>query len=116
MEKVLNFLKLVGASIALLLMIGFSIGSSTVMPENAQVYVDDSAKTYIAPPCMEGNKGYRLVTAGVARKMGYKPDSKSRNEGAFSQDGRSLTGMLFEKVGVLKPIPSRWNEDGSWNY
>jgi hypothetical protein len=78
--------------------------------------VDDSARIYIAPPCIKTPIGYRLVTAGAAREMGYKPDRECRDEGAFIQDGRSLTGMLLQKIGMLKPIPSRWNEDGSWNY
>lgn len=116
MEKALNIAKLAGALIVILLMIGFGIKSSKGMPENAQLYVDDSTKTYIAPPCIETPTDFSLATAGASRRMGYRSDSKCRDEGVFMQDDRSLTGMLLQKIGVLTPIPSRWNEDRSWNY
>jgi hypothetical protein len=97
-------------------MIGLGIGSSKEMPDNAQVYVNDAAKTYLAPPCIKTAMGLRIITADEARTLGYRPDDKCRNEGAFMQDDRSLTGLFLQTVGILKPIPSRWNEDGSWNY
>jgi len=116
MEKVYNVIMVAGGLIGFLLMIGLGIGSLKAMPDNAQVYVDDSTKIYIAPTCIKTATGFRRITAGEARALGYKSDSRCRNEGAFIQDGRSLTGMFLQKIGVLKPLPSRWNEDGSWNY
>ena len=116
MEKVFLVLKVAAAVIGILLIIGLGIKSSKGMPDYAEVYVNDAAKTYLAPPCITATVGLRVATAGEARRLGYRPDSKCRNEGSFIQDDRSLTGMLFQKIGILKPITSRWNDDGSWNY
>ena len=116
MGKVYVVIKFSAALIGVLLFIGLGIGSSKGMPENAQVYVNDTTKTYVAPPCIKTEKGLRRITVGEARKLGYGPDARCRDEGAFLQDDRSLTGMLLQKIGVLRPIPSRWNKDGSWNY
>lgn len=116
MGKLFLAIKFTAALIGVLLMIGFGIGSSKGMPDYAQVYVNDAAKTYLAPPCIKTTVSFRLVTAGEARTLGYRPDGKCRDAGAFMQDDRSLTGTFLQTVGVLKPIPSRWNEDGSWNY
>jgi hypothetical protein len=115
-EKLSLAIKFAAALIGVLLMIGLGIGSSKGMPDYAKVYVNDTAKTYLAPPCTKNNSQFRLVIAGEARTLGYKPDEKCRDEGAFMQDDRSLTGTFLQTIGVLKPIPSRWNEDGSWNY
>jgi hypothetical protein len=46
----------------------------------------------------------------------YEPDQKCGGESGFTQDGRSYTGNLLERMGLLPPLPSRWNEDGSWNW
>ncbi len=116
METVFFAIKYAAALIGLLLIIGLSIKSSKVMPDHAKVYVNEAAKTYLAPPCIKAAASFRVITAGEARRLGYTPDRKCRDEGAFIQDDRSLTGMLFQRIGILKPIPSRWNEDGSWNY
>ena len=32
------------------------------------------------------------------------------------QDGRSLTGHYLEKIGILTPLRSRWDKDGTWNW
>ena len=116
MEKVFLAIKVAAALIGVLLMIGLGIGSLKGMPDYAKVYVNDAAKTYLAPPCTKTTTGLRVITAGEARRLGYRPDRKCRDEGAFMQDDRSLTGTLLQTIGILKPIPSRWNEDGSWNY
>lgn len=116
MEKIVLTLKAIAVIIGVLLIIGLVIKSSKAMPDYAHVYVNDVERTYLVPPCIRITVGLRAITAGEARKLGYRPDRKCRDEGAFIQDDRSLTGMFFQKIGILKPIPSRWNEDGSWNY
>ena len=116
MERVILAVKATAVLVGILLAIGLGIGSSKGMPDYAQVYIDDAKRTYLAPPCLKIIAGLRAVTAGEARRLGYSPDRKCRKEGAFIQDDRSFTGMLLQEVGILKPIPSRWNEDGSWNY
>ena len=40
----------------------------------------------------------------------------ARTKAGFSQDGRSLSGKLMERLGMLPPLPSRWNPDGTWNW
>ena len=61
-------------------------------------------------------KEYRLSKAAEARKLKYEPDKKCQDEAGFSQDDRSLTGRICERMGMLPPLPSRWNKDGTWNW
>jgi hypothetical protein len=116
LKRIIFVIKFMGALIGILLLIGLAIGSSKTIPNNAKVYVNDQEKTYLAPSCTTTSPSFRGMTAGEARKLGYEPDKKCRDGGAFVQDDRSLTGMFLQTIGVLKPMPSRWNEDGSWNY
>jgi hypothetical protein len=58
----------------------------------------------------------QIAQSTEARKLRYNPERKCRDSGSFNQDGRSLTGMLLKKIGILSPITTRCNEDGSWNY
>jgi hypothetical protein len=116
MEKVFLAIKFAAALIGIIWMIGLGIGTSKTMPYHAQVYVNDAAKTYLAPPCIKTTADFRVINVGEARTLGYRPDVECRDDGGFMQDDRSLTGKFLETIGILKPIPSRWNEDGSWNY
>jgi hypothetical protein len=116
MKNTIFVIKFIAALIGVLLLIGLGISSIKTMPENARVFVNDTEKTYLAPSCTKINANLRAMTASEARKLGYEPNKKCRDGGAFAQDDRSLTGMLFQKIGILKPMPSRWNADGSWNY
>ena len=101
---------------ALAALIGLSIRTGAGMPSHAIVYVNDSARTYLAPHCVRPTETLRSTTAGDARNAGYSPDSDCRDDGGFTGDGRSFTGLALERVGVLDPLQSRWNADGSWNY
>jgi len=58
----------------------------------------------------------RSATAAEARRQQYEPDNECRDPAGFSQDARFLTGRLMERLGMLPPLPSRWNKDGSWNW
>jgi hypothetical protein len=62
------------------------------------------------------SESLQLSTIKQARDAGYKPDTDCVNSSGFVQDGRSLTGKLFEKIGILDPLTNRWNDDGSWNW
>jgi hypothetical protein len=115
-KKLFLAIKVVAAMVCAIFLFGLWIGSLKVMPDHSKVCVDDVTKTYIAPPCVKESDGLRIVNAGEAKRLGYEPDKRCRDEGAFIQDDRSLTGLFFQKIGILRPIPSRWNEDGSWNY
>ena len=105
----------VGVSVFVL---GFGVRSFTTAPKHAIVLVEPARKTYIAPPCIGPLHASTLppTTIGKARKEKLKPDDECRNANGFIQEARSLSGMLLEKVGILRPLPSRWNSDGTWNW
>jgi hypothetical protein len=115
-ENIFTTIKLVVGLIGLLLLLGLFVQSSRGIPSHAILYVDDHKKIYFAPPCLESNIGYRLTTVKEVRELGYSPDKDCRDGVGFHQPDRSITGYLFQNIGLLKSIPSRWNEDGTWNY
>ena len=99
------------------LLAGFFIVPTRTMPDNAIVLLDDQNHTYLSPSCAnQEKKEYRLARAAEAQKLNYEPDKKCRDQGGFSQDTRSLTGNLLGRLGLLPPLPSRWNPDGTWNW
>lgn len=99
--------------------IGFGVDVSKSPPKHAIVFVDSTEKTYFAPPCVKG-LGERTTliksTIGKVYKLKLNPDPECLDTGAFLQDARSLSGQLLVKIGVLEPLKSRWNIDGSWNW
>ena len=105
----------IGGVVFFLLMLGSQARLSRCMPTNAQVYLDHEAHTYLAPPYVDDPGRYELATAELARKLKYRPDPECRDCGYFVQD-YSLSGFVLEKLGILAPQPSRWNDDGSWNW
>jgi len=99
------------------LLAGFFIVPARSMPDNAVVLLDDQNHMYVSPLCgQQEDKVYRATTAAEARQLKYKPDKKCRDKGGFSQEYRSLTGNLLVRLGMLPPVPSRWNPDGTWNW
>ena len=99
------------------LLAGFFIVPTRDLPDNAVVRLDDQTQTYLSPACADREKReYRLATAAEARKLNYAPDKKCRDAKGFSQDSRSLSGNLMARMGMLPPLPSRWNPDGTWNW
>lgn len=97
-------------------------------PDHAIVYVDPEKKMYYAPPYIDNaisqskpaqpidTKRLKAIPIKEARSLQYQPDEVSKEKGYFVQQYRSLTGFLLEKTGLAKPLPSRWNKDGSWNW
>jgi hypothetical protein len=99
------------------LLAGFFIVPTRDMPDNAIVLLDDQNHTYLSPQCAnQEKKEYPLVTAAEARKLKYEPDKKCQDGKGFRQDTRSLTGNFMARLGMLPPLPSRWNPDGTWNW
>jgi len=99
------------------LLAGFFIVPTRDMPDNAVVLLDDQSGTYFSPACAgQEKRTYRPATAEEARKLHYAPDKKCGDAKGFKQDTRSLSGNLMARMGMLPPLPSRWNEDGSWNW
>ena len=101
-----------------LLFLGAGVGTSHAMPDNAIVYVNDANKTYYSVPEVKQRhiKHLRKSTAKEAHSLSYNPDEESRENGDFVEEGRSLTGNLLQYIGLFKPLKSRWNPDGTWNY
>jgi hypothetical protein len=96
---------------------GFGIAITQTMPDHAIVLLDDKNHTYLSPMYAEAKKSqFRVATAAEAHKLKYQPDNKCRNEDGFIQEDRSLSGYLLVRLGILPPLPSRWNADGTWNW
>lgn len=110
-----NLIAAAGVVVAFFVL-GFGIGSSHSMPRNAIVLLDHRGRTYLAPPCVRDSSGHDEAIAGQADEMGYRPEPACRDQGGFVQEGRSLSGLLLEKMRVLRPLTSRWNPDGTWNW
>ena len=99
------------------LLAGFFIVPMRDMPDHAVVLLDDQTRTYFSPACAQGEeRAYRQATAAEARQLNYAPYKKCQDARGFSQDTRSLSGNLMTRLGMLPPLPSRWNADGSWNW
>jgi hypothetical protein len=99
------------------LLAGFFIVPTRTMPDHAIVLLDDQNHIYLSPRCAQPEKReYRVARAAEARKLKYEPDKLCRDAGGFSQDNRSLTGNFLVRLGLLPPLRSRWNADGTWNW
>jgi hypothetical protein len=115
--KLIGGLKAGVALFGILMAAGLSIGSTVPMPDYAVVFLDDSSKAYIALPCIEEwrTRPSRTVslarrgTAGEARALKYQPDDRCRESSGFVGEGRSLTGMMLEKLGLLSPVRHWWD-------
>jgi len=118
MRRPIDILRLVLGVPVVLLVLGLGVGSTQAMPLSAVLYLDDDSRSYYAPPCVADSQGraLRLGSSREARALGYRPDPGCRDDGGFVQDGRSLSGKLLQRIGILPEKPSRWNPDGSWNW
>lgn len=107
---------IIGIILVISLLIGFNISTMSGMPHNAILFLNDQNKTYLSPPCVQDQQNLRLSTSEETDKLNYSPDSTCRNQSGFTQDGRNLIGEFLEKIGLFKPMQSRWNIDGTWNW
>jgi hypothetical protein len=99
------------------LLAGFFIVPTRTMPDHAIVLLDDQERTYLSPSCAKNDRvQFRPARAVEARKLNYQPDKKCQDSGGFNQDRRSITGNFLVRLGLLPPLPSRWNADGTWNW
>ncbi len=97
-------------------------------PGHAVVYADPEKKVYYAPPYIDGlmsqsklpkeidAKKLKPYPMAEARVMQYRADETSRERGYFVQQYRSLSSYILEKAKIVKPLPTRWNKDGTWNW
>jgi hypothetical protein len=111
------------------LSLGFGISSSDTMPGYAPLYLDDESRTFLALPCIDEWQHrdgdhiavLRLSNYKEASDKAYTGDAICRETGAFVPDGRSLSGMLLERIGLLHPLEHWWdmpyrNESGQVVY
>jgi hypothetical protein len=118
-DKTIIVLKVIGGIVCLIVIVGNMMKIEVGMPHNAMIYVDDTMKTYIAPPCLktkEQRNSLRMTTMKDVRALGYKADNQCKNNGGFTQEPQSLLGFYLRKIGIAQPFESRWNKDGTWNY
>ena len=121
-----------------LFFMGLGVGSSSTVPSHAIVAVSPLTGHFYSPFCLPvaeehlprlirvtsqaefnavlGSWGLHTTTVEGATGSEYTPDPACRDAGHFVQDGRSLSGNLLEAAGILGSKPSRWNEDGTWNW
>lgn len=102
--------------IALVVLFGGRI--KYLAPDNAVVFANFDSKVFSAPPCVTSDEEARLVemTLNEAHGAGLLIDEECFNSGVLFQRGRVLLGFFMEKIGLLEPASSRWNEDGTWNW
>ena len=116
-KSMLPTVKFVLIMLIFTLLAGFFLVPTLAMPDHAIVLLNDQNHTYVAPSCADREKkDYRPARAAEARKLSYEPDKQCQAKGGFNQDGRSITGNLLVRLGLLPPLPSRWNPDGTWNW
>lgn len=103
---------------SVLFFLGFWAETMKPAPKNAQAYLDDQRRLYFAPPCVgkQERQQLRRSTLSEAYQLKYKPDDECREAYGFFQKGRSLSGLLLERIGALPERQSRWNSDGTWNW
>jgi hypothetical protein len=96
--------------------LGFAIDTGGAqMPDDAIVFADDAAQIYYAPSCVAAwlslpTQAHETLRGAELREMlenGYKPEARCRQAGAFAPSGRSLSGLLLQKAGVL-PAKKQW--------
>ncbi len=110
-----------GVTLGILALLGLGVDTIITAPPYAAVYVSDTRREFITPPFLAEHPSYavdyaRPWTYGAARAAGYGSERKCNNESCWSQEGRSLTGNAIQAAGVLPPLRSRWNPDGTWNW
>ena len=116
MSRLIKGLQAVVTGIVFLFLIGLGISSTKTMPKNTIILLDHTNKQFLAPACVLDPSYYSVATVHEAHELNYHANPNCRDQGAFGQEGRSLSGIMLEKLGLLSPLQSRWNADGSWNW
>jgi hypothetical protein len=104
----------VAVAAAVILFVGsFSLGTLVAAPTYTVVYVDDAAKTVLAPQCLDHYEQrapaalLRRTTMGDADARHYEFDYDCKETGVFSQDGPSVGELLLSQIG-LWPRKTYW--------
>jgi hypothetical protein len=123
MERFYTLIAIIVGVIFLIGLLGQEIMIGKSLPPNLIVYVDETTNTYYAPPYIEGKKypdnlnvsNLKARTLSEAKQNNYKADSNGVELGYFAEK-TTLTNNILVRLGWVKPNPSRWNPDGSWNW
>jgi hypothetical protein len=129
MAKITKILSLLLMLMVIIFCIGLGIGTVKTIPDNALVFVNETTKEYIAPPCVmkqgcdkidEINSfaykhSIRVVQYKYITGKKITPNEECKEQSGFMEEGRSLTGIFLENIGVLAKKETRWKEDGSWS-
>jgi hypothetical protein len=105
----------VGLGAVLLFGLGFAITTPARMPGYALVFLDADHETYLAPQCVpnwqrhatEASTPLRRSHLAVAKALGYAPDKACDATSAFHPPGPSVSRLLLQRAGWLKP-PTQW--------
>jgi hypothetical protein len=97
-----------GVCLAILFGVAISCNLFSETPDNAQVVIEDDAKTYHSPThCFyEGKisdqKNLRVITFKQAREFGYKVDYRCEDD---FKDETTLFAVLLDKAGITHHKP-----------
>ena len=143
LNRIVNWLRAGAITLGVLFLLGFGLETELSMPYNARVFINPHDNRYISPPCLrltpeqerqlaEGMKeqgSYRDSMSVLVKVTGLYPaiaqemheqkfraEQSCADQDGFSMTDRSVSGILLQRVGVLPPLPRRWNKDGSWNW
>jgi len=120
MDKLKNIIKYSVIILFVLFIGGFITGSVGSVPKNATVYVDEKTNEFYSPLSLSQDKVTELKLKSSSLKnaelYGYKMNEDDKQNGYFQQEGRSLSGKLLEKVGVLPTLRDRVDSNGDWRY
>jgi len=119
--KAKNLFINLGIAIAILLMLSLGIKTTSTMPENAIIVVNDSTNIYAPPHCYKetGRKApinIRLARFEEIKGKGYEPDPICRDQGYFIGETVSLLWDFLESNQILKSKKPRWKKGGEWNW
>jgi hypothetical protein len=109
----------------ILLFVGAAVIASLIpttikTPDSAVVYMDTGTRTFYIEQCLtdairrEALSRITQTTYFEAQQYEMTLDEQCPIE--LSQRGRSLFGVFLERLHVLPPLESRWDEDGTWKY
>jgi len=120
LEKIKKYTLNLIIAIVALLGLGLTIGSMGTIPDNAIVYVDTNTNVFYSPLSLTQEKVTALDlkenTLRNAKTLGYIMDEGDKQNGYFYQNGRSLTGIILEKLGILPKLKGRVDSNGNWLY
>lgn len=120
MKRVKSIASGIGSAVLLCAMLGFGVTFQLSPPDNAEVWLGTNGE-FVTPPFRNDNPSIAAEFSQryeykLARDLKYRVEGSCRDQGCWTQEGRSLTGRALERIGLLPKLRSRWNADGSWNW